>query len=70
MIQVLFAPFQPSNAIRSRNRSDLVSILPSFLVSFFQGSYKYSSNKKEVIISDTMFILNCPSIPLILIPSL
>ena len=39
-----------------------------FLCDFFQGSYKYSSNKIETIISDTMVILNCPSIPLLLIP--
>ena len=68
MILVLFAKFQLSNAIGSRDRSDLVSISSSFCVILFQGSYKYSSNKKEAIISDTMVILNCPSIPLILIP--
>ena len=41
-----------------------------FLCDFFQGSYKYSLNKNEITISDTMVILNCPSIPLILIPPL
>ena len=62
MILVLFAPFQPSNAIGSRIGVILL-VYPLHFCVMFQGSYKYDQTKKETIISDTMVILNCPSIP-------
>ena len=41
-----------------------------FLCDFFKVLINIHQTQKETIISDTMVILNCPSIPVILIPPL